>query len=49
MNGKPKREKRVELRLNDAEYKALSDHAQEKGMAIAEVLRDFVKGLKNND
>jgi hypothetical protein len=45
MNGKPKREKRVEIRLNDAEYKALSDYAQSKNMAIAEVLRDFVKGL----
>jgi hypothetical protein len=49
MNGKPKREKRIEFRLNDAEYQALNDYAQKKGMAIAEVLRDFVKGLMTND
>lgn len=45
MNGKPKREKRIEIRLNDAEYKALKDYAGSKGMSCAEVLRDFVKGL----
>jgi hypothetical protein len=45
MNGKPKREKRIEIRLNDAEYKALKDYAGSKGMSCAEVLRDYVKTL----
>lgn len=47
MNGKPKREKRIEIRLNDQEYEKLKRHAQSKGMAIAEVIRDFVKGLED--
>jgi predicted DNA binding CopG/RHH family protein len=45
MNGKPKREKRVELRLNDLEYQALKKCADAKGMAVAEFLRDYVKTL----
>lgn len=45
MNGKPKREKRIEIRLNDLEYKALKDYADRRGMSMAECVRDWVKSL----
>lgn len=45
MNGKPKREKRIEVRLSDKEYQALKDAAANREMAIAEFLRDYVKSL----
>lgn len=40
-----KREKRVEVRLNEKEYEKLVRAAEDKGVAIAEMLRDFVKSL----
>lgn len=45
MNGKPKREKRIEVRLNDIEYQAIKAFADSKGMAVAECIRDWVKQL----
>ena len=45
MNGKPKRGKRIEVRLNEAEYQAVKAFADGKGMAIAECIRDWVKSL----
>lgn len=42
---KTKRLKRVEIRLNDAEYQKVERFAMEKGMPMAEVLRDYIKSL----
>jgi hypothetical protein len=45
MNVKAKREKRVEIKLNDNEYLALQRFAESKGLSMSEVLRDYVKSL----
>ncbi len=49
MNGKNKRTKRIEVRLNEREYLLLEQYAQKKGLAMAEVLRDFIKTLENKN
>lgn len=39
------RKNRVEIRLNDAEYKALRDFSDRQNISLAEALRDYVKSL----
>lgn len=45
MTVKPKREKRIEIRLNDLEYKVLKAYAENRGVSVAESIRDWVKNL----
>lgn len=49
MTGKPKREKRLEVRFNELEYKALRDYADRRGMSMAECIRDWIKTLIKDD
>lgn len=45
MTGKPKREKRLEIRFNEVEYEALKAYAAKKGVSLAEAVRDLVKSV----
>lgn len=39
------REKTIRVRLSDAEYEALKNHADKTNRMLSEVIRDFIKGL----
>jgi hypothetical protein len=40
------REKTIRVRLSDAEYETLKNHAKDTDTMISEVIRDYIKGLK---
>lgn len=39
------RQKRIVVRVNESEYLKIKTYAENKGLSISEVLRDFVKSL----
>ena len=45
MTGKPKRDRRLEIRLNDLEFAALKAYAESKQLTVAEIVRDYIKTL----
>ncbi|CCQ56605.1 MULTISPECIES: hypothetical protein [Crocosphaera] len=42
---RPKRDKKLQVMMNNKEYQALAEYAANVGLTMSEVIRDFIKGL----
>ncbi len=42
---RPKRNKKLQVMMNEKEYQALAEYASKIGLTMSEVVRDFIKGL----
>jgi len=41
------RPKKIQFNVNDVEYEKLKEYSEAVGLSMAEVLRDYIKSLKN--
>ena len=42
---RPKRDKKLQVMMNEKEYQALAEYAARMGLTMSEIIRDFIKGL----
>jgi hypothetical protein len=43
---RPKRNKKLQVMMNEKEYQALAEYAARMGLNMSEIIRDFIKGLE---